>query len=176
MSRQVRAVVLCEDRAHWHFARAFLVACGWNERQLTSRIAPTAKGAAEQWVRDTFPGELSTYRRKAGERICLIVIIDGDRQDVETRIRALEAAAQRQPADHVAIFVPCRNMETWIGYLSGLPVDETTAYHQLKKGHSRARPAEVLADHCTQHRPLADAPPSLIAACTEWALRLADFR
>jgi hypothetical protein len=176
MSRQVRAVVLCEDRAHWHFARAFLVACGWNERQLTPRIAPTAKGAAEQWVRDRFPEELSTYRRKASERFCLIVIIDGDRQGVETRIKALEAVNQRQPADHVAIFVPCRNIETWIGYLSGLPVDETTAYHQLKIGHPRAKPAEVLADHCTHHMPLTDAPPSLIAACTEWELRLADLR
>jgi hypothetical protein len=176
MSRQVRAVILCEDRAHWHFARAFLIARGWNARKLAARIAPTAKGAAEQWVRETFPEELSTYRRKAGQRICLIVIVDGDRQDVETRIRALEAAAQRQATDHVAIFIPCRNIETWIAYLSGVPVDETTAYNQLKTGHPRAKPAAVLADHCTQHRPLADAPPSLVAACTEWALRLADLR
>jgi len=69
-----------------------------------------------------------------------------------------------------------RQSETWIAYLSGLPVDETTAYNQLKTGHARAKPAAVLADHCTQHRPLANAPPSLIAACTEWALRLADLR
>ena len=176
MTRQVRAVVLCEDRAHWHFARAFLVACGWKERQITPRIAPTAKGAAEQWVREKFPEELNTYRCNARQRICLIVIIDGDRQDVETRIRALEAANQRQPKEHAAIFVPCRSIETWIAYLNGQPVDETTAYHQFKVGHSRAKPAETLADHCTHRRPLADAPPSLVAACTEWALRLADLR
>ena len=168
-----RATILCEDRAHWHFARACLQARGWNVRQLQPRIAPAGRGAAERWVRDRYPEELRAYRSKAAENACLIVIIDGDKQSPDERVSDLEATAPRGSQDRVALFVPCRNIETWIAYLEGHAVSEEQQYRSFKRGHSRGDAARELASRCAGRGCLDDAPASLVHACDEWRRRLA---
>ena len=171
-----RAVVLCEDRAHWHFIRGYLKERGWNPRQITSRVSPHGRGSAEQWVRKKYVEELTAHRSKGGENIALIVMVDGDKKTVQERIGQLEhsplmqkAGTQpRQPQERIAIFVPCRNLETWLAYLDGATVNEKSDYRTYKRGASRAKPAAALAAQCIESGKPGDAPPSLGAACDEW--------
>ena len=66
-------------------------------------------------------------------------------------------------------FVPKRNIETWIHYLQGMPVNEVDACPRLTGRESDCkRVVEALAD--SRRNPLpGDAPPSLRIACDELA-------
>ena len=99
-------------------------------------------------------------------------MIDADIRRVVDWLNDLDASLaeaeldKRQLNERIGIFVPKRNIETWIHYLMGEIVDEDTAYPKLKK-QSECKPlVEKLAQKCNQ--PLEQkAPPSLQAACTE---------
>lgn len=172
--RKTRVVVLCEDRAHWHFTRGYLVRRGWNGRQLTPRVSPFGRGSAEQWVREHFAQELKAYRSKAHENICLIVMMDGDNRS-RYRILELDQAVHksglqvRREDERIAIFIPNRNLETWFAWLDGEPVDEKTDYKaKYRKGARRCDFGRQLVDRCNQDSGFDGAPDSLLTACTEW--------
>jgi hypothetical protein len=176
MTRKTRVVVLCEDRSHWHFIRAYFVERGWNKRQLTSKISPAGEGSAEQWVRETYALELNTYRSKAQENVCLVVMIDGDRMTLQQREQQLQVVAQRRGIqsrsadERVALFVPCRNIETWFAWLDGVVVDDNSDYKATyRKGIGRRNFAIKLSQRCMQDNGLDNAPISLQLACAEWA-------
>lgn len=166
-------VVLCEDRQHEVFMRAFLVSRGIPARRIRVEIALEGRGSGEQYVRRKYPEEVKAYRSKCNYlNIALAVMIDADMRRVVDRLNELDASLakaeldRRQPNERIGIFVPKRNIETWIHYLMGEIVDEDTAYPKLKK-QSECKPlVEELAQKCNQ--PLEqEAPPSLQAACTE---------
>jgi hypothetical protein len=100
-------------------------------------------------------------------------VIDADTYSVEERINqfdeALENASQpeRQPTDKIAIFVPKRNIETWIYFLRDEAVDEQTAYPKLSR-ESDCKPdvRKLVSQICPTSVP-EDAPPSLHSACAE---------
>jgi len=76
--------------------------------------------------------------------------------------------AKRQSDEKIAIFVPKRNIETWISYLQDQTqtVDEETAYPKYKK-ESVCKPlVEKLAVNRSQSLP-ENAPSSLKVACDE---------
>lgn len=52
--RRVRIVLLCEDSQQEAFTRRFLEGMGWDTRELRIEKSPSAKGSAEQWVREGF--------------------------------------------------------------------------------------------------------------------------
>lgn len=172
-----RAIVLCEDRSHWHFIRAYLIARGWNARQLFHRIAPNGEGAAERWVIDKYPEELRAYRAKKHENLVFVVMIDGDRYSCGERIaylnderRLAECGMEARTAgERVGIFVPCRNIETWMVFLEGESVDEQKDYKSLVK-ISPSEAARGLAAMCQNGWPAdREVPVSLSAACHEWS-------
>ena len=174
--RKTRAVILCEDRAHYHFIRAYLVARGWNSRHLTPRVSPSGRGAASQWVCNHFADELTAYRRNIRENICLVVMIDGDNRKTTERFLELEANTTKQGIsfrrmdERVAIFVPCRNLETWFAWLDGKDVDEITNYKKnYLRGTGRKLFGQRLAKQCLQDDRLVNTPDSLKAACREWS-------
>jgi len=79
MRRNVRLVLLCEDKQHDAFARRFLAKAGWSKRQIRALPLSQGRGAAEKRVRDQFPDELSEYRRRRDHiRQAVIVMLDGD--------------------------------------------------------------------------------------------------
>ncbi|GEM_PF-2018411 len=85
--RRVKIVLLCEDSQHEAFTQRFLKGMGWNTRELRVEKSPSASGAAEKWVRKSFPKELRVYRQrrhKAGS--ALIAMIDADTKSVEEKI------------------------------------------------------------------------------------------
>ncbi len=149
--RKVRAVILCEDRAHWHFAPAYLATRGWNTRQLPPRIAPAGAGSGEQWVREKFAQEVM-----AGENLCLIAMIDGDKRPDE-RIAKLESSVAgsglepRKPQERIAVIVPNRNLESWFAWLDGaFRHEEPDEKPKYRKGASRRDFGRRLADYCVQ--------------------------
>ena len=61
-----------------------------------------------------------------------------------------------------------RNIETWLAYLNGATVDETTSYPKLEKPGQCKSHVRQLSDMCGRQELRAPAPPSLTAACVEY--------
>ena len=176
MSRQgMRLVILCEDLQQEVFARPFFFRRGFHRHKIQIIRNSNAKGSAEQFVRTYYAQEVRAYRSKSTYLSRgLVVVIDADTYTVEQRLKqldsALEATGQpkRQPNEKMAIFVPKRNIETWIHYLMGESVDEASAYSKFS-GHERKCKSyvdELVKKICPVGLP-EDAPPSLHAACEE---------
>jgi hypothetical protein len=140
-SRRVQIVILAEDRQHDVFLRRFLKAIGKaDERQIRTVPFPAGRGSGEQFVREKYPVELRAHRSKANHlAVQLFVVTDADVLLVEQRRQQLSAplvdAGISLPThgEAVAILIPRRNIETWIYYLNGQSVDETTTYRKLAR-------------------------------------------
>lgn len=179
MSRSANVVILCEDSQHEAFARRFLVRAGYERRRFRVERNPAPRGSAEQFVRVRFPKELAFYRSRS-HRVeqALIVIIDADTGDVSSRINQMREACDtgnvehRRPTERIAIFVPSRNIETWMAYLDGESVDETKKYPKLDRPSDCQRHVDRLYEMCQQQELRQPAPPSLEAACDEYRSRL----
>lgn len=179
MSRNVNVVILCEDRQHEAFARRFLEQMGKGLRAQRVEISPNGRGSGEQFVRARFAKELAYYRaRQHRVEQALIVVIDADRRTVGHRVEQVDAAAvegdqeRRQPNERVAVFVPARNIETWIAYLDGQPVNENDVYPRLRRERDCQQHVDRLCGMCRQGTLRSPAPPSLEAACVEYRARL----
>lgn len=181
--RRVKIVLLCEDSQQEAFTRRFLKSMGWNIRELRVEKSPSASGSAEQWVRENFPKELSVYRqRRQRAASALIAMIDADNKDVQTRIDEFEGAcnsmqiAFRAADEAVAIAVPKRNIETWIRYLSGRPVNEQDAYPKLNRERKCKPAVDHLVELCHSNGLATDAPQALVAGCDEYNVRIRPIR
>ena len=168
----VRVVLLCEDRQTDSFVRRFLSLRSFASRDIDTRPL-TEKGSAEQLVRKRYPKELKAIRVR--RNAFLIVIIDADACSTDARRAQLDEECERQgipkrmPHDPVIIMVPRRNIETWLEYLRGEEIDETTAYRKLRRESDCAPLARELYRMCYQEQKLAEpAPPSLLEACQEY--------
>lgn len=172
MPKRIRTVILCEDRQQEVFARYFLTVCGI--RPVRVQVSPSGQGSGEQFVRENYPREVQTFRSKfpAQSDIRLVVLTDADTRTVRERFQQLENTLQenglpiRQPREGIGVFIPKRNIETWIRFLKGQSVDEEKIYPRLSK-ESECKP-EVEALARNRRNPLPeDAPSSLRAACLE---------
>lgn len=179
MSRNVNTVILCEDRQQEAFARRFLALMGREHRVQRVEVSPKGHGSGEQFVRERFAKELAYYRgrqHRVGQ--ALIVVIDADNRGVGARIQDLDDAAatgkqdRRRPDERVAVFVPGRNIETWLAYLDGQTVNETDEYPRLEHERDCQLHVERLCEMCREGALREPAPPSLEAACIEYRSRL----
>lgn len=173
--RRVMMVLLCEDAQHEAFARRFLKGMGWNTRQMRVEKSPTGKDSAEQWVRCRFPVELHAYRKRSSQATTVLVtIIDGDLAGYDRRITEPQRECQVQNVsfrthdEHVAIIVPCRNIETWIQYLQGEKVNENDSYSKLARERDCRGPVKHLTLLCKQRELPDEAPSSMKQACNEY--------
>ncbi|MEG3928701.1 MULTISPECIES: hypothetical protein [unclassified Microcoleus] len=174
MSRRVQIVILCEDRQQEVFARYFLKKRGFTG-QFRANICPKGSQAGEEYVRTHYPGEVKAYRQKRNQvSIGLVVLIDADTGTLEARLNELASVLgendekKREPNEAIAIFVPKRNIETWIHYLQGETVNEENAYAKFENNEAVCKkPVEDLADRCYSQSLPEDAPRSLQAACGE---------
>ena len=135
MSRRIQMVVLCEDKQQEVFARHFLKKRGF-QGNIRFFLCPGGSQSGEQFVRSRYPLEVKEYRKQTNYlSVGLVVLIDADTNNIQDRLRQLDQAliedAQeiRQPHEKIAIFVPKRNIETWIHYLQGENVDENSKTH-----------------------------------------------
>jgi hypothetical protein len=185
-SRRVGITLLCEDSQHEAFIRRFLKKMGWETQGMRVEKNPAAKGAAEQWVRDLFPTELTNHRqRNKRARSVLIAMIDADNKSVVDRIKEFEEVCKgrnvpfRSNNECAAFAIPKRNIETWIRYLSGEKVceDENKSYSSKLTRERLCDPAvKNLVRLCQTAGLPSDAPDSLLAACEEYATRIKPCR
>ena len=105
----------------------------------------------------------------------MIVVIDADAQTTEARRAQLNEACDKKEIprrgefDPVLLIVPRRNIETWLAYLGGTPVDEVMRYPRLRRARDCAPHANRLHAICHDAQRLdEDAPPSLHEACAEY--------
>lgn len=160
---------LCEDKQHAAFIRRFLKK--QNKRNRPYTISKSGAGAGDKFVRDKYPEQLDAVRKYGG---VLVVMIDGDKYSIGERLRQLDKACEqkgvppRTPSDRVAVFVPGRNIETWLAYLDGERVNETDTYPRLQRERDCQRHVNVLAQMCAAKQLRLPAPPSLEAACREY--------
>jgi hypothetical protein len=173
-NRYSQIVILCEDTQQESFIRRFLKkAHGIQPNLLRVVKNPGGKGSGEQFVRNRYPHELKTIRRRHAMST-LITAIDADtkkRNEIIQSLDAVCAEAGIEPntdRDNVVFVIPKRNIETWITWLNGQPVDETTAYPKLPN-ESACQPAvEKLHELCQQKTIPPDFPESLASACLEY--------
>lgn len=172
--RRVQIVILCEDRQQEVFARHFLKKRGFTGLFRT-KICPPGSQSGEQYVRTQYPVEVKAYRQNKNRvLIGLVVLIDADMGTLHDRLSQLasildeDAQDKRRSHEAIAIFVPKRNIETWIHYLQGESVNEEDAYAKFEKNEAVCKTyVENLADRCYSQDLPEDAPRSLQAACGE---------
>jgi hypothetical protein len=179
MSRNVNTIIVCEDSQHEAFARRFLERIGIDLRVQRVEKSPKGRGSGEQFVRERFATELAYYRsRQHRVEQALIVIIDADTRGFRETIARVEETAQangqrlRGPGERVAVFVAARNIETWLAYLDGETVDETSNYPRLARPRDCGNHVDRLYDMCQQGELREPAPTSLQAACVEYRTRI----
>lgn len=173
MNDYTRVVVLCEDRQQEVFARHFLMSCGIDKHRIYTDLSPKGKGSGEEYVRREYPRHVKSYRRLSKQQnAALVVIIDADCLEIDQRLSSLAAAlkeageSDRNERERIGIFVPKRNIETWIYHLMGRAVNEEEAYPPLQKPSDCKSLVQELARN--RHQPLGKAaPPSLERACAE---------
>lgn len=172
--RRVQIVILCEDRQQEVFARYFLKKRGFNGL-FRAKICPPSSQSGEQYVRTQYPVEVKAYRQNRNRvSVGLVVVIDADtstpqqRLDWLARTLAEDSQESRQPDEAVAIFVPKRNIETWIHYLQEETINEEEAYSKFPNAEASCKPCvENLAEQCRSQNLLKEAPKSLKIACGE---------
>ena len=169
--KRAQVIVLCEDKQQSVFVRRFL------KRRTNHRIrvvaAPAGEGSGEQFVRAQYPQELGALRAATVNAV-LVVMVDGDTAGSARRMTQLNEScrlsriAPRTDADRVVLLVPERNIETWLAYLNGAAVDETSSYPKLPEPSHCQEHVRVLADMCGGGQLRQPAPQSLVAACGEY--------
>jgi len=172
---RVQIVILCEDRQQEVFARYFLKKYGFSG-QPRAQICPPGSQSGEQYVCDQYSKEVRAYRQKKNQvKIGLVVFIDADTNTLQSRLQKLEVnlsddgQKNRQLDEAIAIFIPKRNIETWIRYLRSEEVDEVASYSKAQHNESSCKDeVEQLAENCKHQKILpTTAPSSLRAACQE---------
>ena len=149
--RGVRVVVLVEDEQHDRFAYRVLLQLGFHYRDIRVVPYPQGRRSGEQWVRENYPGQVKAHRRKASfQRVGLVVLIDADTRTVAHRHNQLAQKLQkaglkaRSGEEAIIIWVPKRNIHTWVAYLLDREVDvnEQDDYERLVRDEDYRTPAE----------------------------------
>ncbi|MEG4321788.1 MULTISPECIES: hypothetical protein [unclassified Microcoleus] len=172
--RRVQVVILCEDRQQEVFARYFLKKRGFTGL-FRANICPKGSQSGEQYVRSQYAVEVKAYRPNRNRvSIGLVVLIDADTGTLQARLNELDGMLEEDEQENrrldeaIAIFVPKRNIETWIHYLQGESVNEEAAYPKFEQNEAVCKTSvEHLADRCYSQSLPEDAPRSLQAACGE---------
>ena len=170
-------VVVCEDAQQRVFIYRLLKEFSLH-RRLRVEVAQEGRGAADQWVRETYPDEVAAYRQST-MAVGLVTAIDADENPVHFRYQQLneELGAndleQRKRDETICLLVPKRNIETWIHALSGEEVNEQDAYRKLAK-ESECQPAVDQLVEYLRHGVPDDLIPSLRRGCQELDERLPE--
>lgn len=172
MSRQgAEVVVLCEDKQQAVFLRRLLKARGYFRIRVREDY-PEGRGAATAYVIRRFPSEAGEQRASASHmRQGLAVAIDADDRTTDQRFADLwrGVARPRGTDEKIAVFIPKRNIETWIHYLLGRPdVNEQDTYPKLRDRERDCQPAVArFAGMAREPAPPDGCLPSLVRGLAE---------
>ena len=140
LNKNYKYTVLCEDKLSHCYIRRFLIAQGISGRKIFMTPLP-AEGCGEQYVRRQFPKYLTALRSKSFDSNVLVVAIDADAKSCIERDEQLNEMCRfagvdkRSENDRVLLFVPKRNIETWVKHFDGENVDENQDFAHFLSGH-----------------------------------------
>ncbi|HEX8464940.1 MAG TPA: hypothetical protein VF627_10025 [Abditibacterium sp.] len=171
MSKPSQVFILGEDanKAQQNLIRKYLKKRGFSDRQIRDLPCPVGETPGISFVLSDFAKQVHNLRVATSSK-GLIVAIDADEETVATRKSQLEeklrtaGEAARGEQEAIAIVVPKRNVETWIWYLEGNAVDETSNYKKssVSGNHDMAEAKRAFADFIVSGQvPFEDCPPSL---------------
>jgi hypothetical protein len=150
MSRNVTAVVLCEDKQSRTVLYRYLKHERGFERVRVLPL-PAGQGCGSQHVRENYAREVRRQRDRSVAAV-LIVHIDADNHTVPDRHRELANELMKSgmdPREHrepIALVVPRWEMETWLHHYMGRPgVVETEQYSKFKGREAEAAAPTVAA-------------------------------
>lgn len=170
--QRTEVVLLCEDKQHERFVREYLKRSNLKLRTLRVIDLPEGRGSGEQHVRKRYREQVDVHRKRASYGkggSALIVVIDADKSTEQDLRAQLDSTLEqpRRPQEKVAVFVPRRNIETWIQYGKTRSVDEETDYKNEIQATDYKNSAKEFAEQiCPKGLP-ENAPPSLFLACEE---------
>lgn len=176
-SQSVKMVVVCEDSQQRVFIYRLLKTFGLH-RRLRIEVAQEGRGAADQWVRKTYPDEVAAYRQST-MAVGLLTAIDADENSVRARYQQLNEELnahdldQRKHDEHICLLIPKRNIETWIYALLGDDVNEQETYPKLSKESECSPAVEKLVEYLRNEVP-DDLISSLKRGCKELNERLPE--
>ena len=153
-SRFAEIVILAEDRVQVRFIRSWLTK-HVAHRNIKNRFA--VDGSGEQFVREHFADEARNHFRNAKKRSSmLIAVIDADSGEAVEHYRELKSRAQSD--EGVFVFVPKRNIETWLRQLnddSANEVDDYKSSYRSETGQAIFSAGEKFLKH-VRSRPESD--------------------
>jgi hypothetical protein len=176
-NRRVHVVVLCEGLKDYWFAYKCLVTCGWRRDQIAPKISPSGKQSAFTYVLNQYTTEVRANRNGKKKERALLVLIDADKQPEGGReselAKRLDAAKlkPRQARERISLWVPRRQLETWVHFLTHGEADEDTDYkgEHLVKDREYTPAAERFAKLLKERRSVpSKAVPSLKKAVAEF--------
>ncbi len=177
MSRAAMVFILGEDKnkRQQNLIRKYLKKRGFSDRQIRDLPCPVGETPGITFVLSRYSSEVHDLRAAPYSR-GLIVAIDADEESVETRKAQLNARLSEagEPArgeqEPIAIVVPKRNVETWVWYLDGNAVDESTDYKRtsVRDNHDMAHAKRAFAEFIVSGQATSkECPPSLQDARVE---------
>jgi hypothetical protein len=134
-------------------------------------------------VRERYAEQVQELRRRSGHKQeALVVVLDADVKEVVERQRQLAQQLQtanledRAADERIVHLIPRRNIETWIAYLMGQPVNEEDEYPRLTRRERDCQPAvdRFIELYRSNQQLPTDCPPSLVTALEE--LRRLELR
>lgn len=140
LSKGYKYIVLCEDKLTQCYIRRFLLTQGIAGRKIFVTPLP-AQGCGEQYVRLQFPKYLTALRSKSFDSNVLVVAIDADAKSCVERHEQLNemcraaGVSERSESEKALVFIPKRNVETWVKYFDGKNVDESQDFAHFLSGH-----------------------------------------
>lgn len=179
--RYTEVVILCEDLRQLQFVRRFLIRRGVARQRIRARQAPQGRGSGEQFVREQFPVEVQSLRKRPFILAGLIAVIDCDSHAAAERVTQLSQSLRNageealEDSERVALLTPRRNIETWLFHLLGNEADEFSDYKMNVADRDLPAAVVAFATRCERDG-LAAAPETLRAACATLRAFLANQR
>lgn len=144
MPRKLRCQLLCEDLAQEKLFRPIL------ERLFDRRrvyVEPRLPNGGATFVLAQLLRRANYVRQRPQEAVGLLVVIDGDEQGLQRRLKEIEERLGGDLDDRIAICVPTRNVETWKLWLCGIrDLDELLDYKDRFRNQmeSSIRPGQIV--------------------------------
>jgi len=148
IEQRANVILLCEDRRHRTFFHR-MKAKHFKHLRIFDIPLPDGKKSGEQYVRNQYPLQVESIRNKSCKYF-LVTIIDADTDSVEQHYRELDqelvkaGQKKRGDSDPIVIFIPKRNIETWIKCLSEeAEVSEEEDYKRKVQGDDLSKAVEL---------------------------------
>lgn len=178
LSAGYQYTILCEDEKTKAFIRNILVSQGINLHRISTEVAPSGAGSGEAYVRNKYKNNLRAIRRFNYNARTLIVCTDADVHSLKERKESFSNECKneepkikdRTKKEPVIIWIPKRNIETWIEFFKndGVGVDEETQYKINSKNVSCKAEAQKMSDFLQGKRHYQDCLSSLEDAFIEY--------